>query len=63
MAVGLGPGSSAEEEKLAVAATSGDATALSGSLELDSTVAGVSALGLDDGSSWCEKWLGSGWDP
>lgn len=51
------------EEKVVVAAASGDATtSLSGSLELDSTVVSVSELGLD-GSSWCKKWLESGWDP
>lgn len=61
MAVGLGLGSSTEE-KVAVAATSEDTTSLSGSLELDSTVVSVSELGLD-GSSWCKKWLESGWDP
>jgi hypothetical protein len=61
MAVGLGLGSSTEE-KVAGAAPSGDATSLSGSPELDSTVVSVSELGLD-GSSWCKKWLKSGWDP
>lgn len=49
VAVGLGPGSSTEE-RVAVAATSGDATSLSGSLELDSTVASVSELGPDNSS-------------
>lgn len=41
---------------MAVATASGDATSLSGSLELDSAVASMSGLGLD-GSSWCKKWL------
>lgn len=49
VAVGLGPGSSTEE-KVAVAATSGDATSLSGSLEQDSTVVSVSELGPDNSS-------------
>lgn len=61
VAVGLGPGSFTEE-RVAVAATSGDATSLSGSLELDSTVASVSELGPDN-SSWCKTWLESDWDP
>lgn len=55
MGVGLGPGSSTEEN-VAVATTSGDATSLSSSLELDSAVASMSGLGLE-GSSWSKKWL------